>query len=195
MTTLVAPKPSCGNFWSRARRFFACRPWRMSKRSLVMVGLRGLATSWIIWPSYIIFGIPGDLLSEINDFRRMIRWCSPQVKRLDCRATGEPWGYPGHFRRWLCTSTTAWSHGAAPRKLATTGCITDVWEQCIGLMVCCSNQYLMENSLQIEIPRVSHDVPIYLLQMVLYFGVAQWCPYLKLVNNPHYHIDIFMISW
>ena len=135
MTTLVAPKPSCGNFWSRARRFFACRPWRMSKRSLVMVGLRGLATSWIIWPSYIIFGIPGDLLSEINDFCRMIRWCSPQVKRLDCRATGEPWGYPGHFRRWLCTSTTAWSHGAAPRKLATTGCITDVWEQCIGLMV------------------------------------------------------------
>ena len=52
-------------------------------------------------------GSQGDLLSEINDFRRMIRWCSPQVKRLDCRATGEPRGYPGHFPRWLCTSTTA----------------------------------------------------------------------------------------
>ena len=48
----------------------------------------------------------------------------------------------------------------------------------------CSNQYLMENSVQIEFPRVSHDVPIYLLYMVLDFAVAQWCPYLKLVNNP-----------
>lgn len=125
-------------------------------------GGKGVATSWIIWPSYI-WDPRGTCSVRLMTFvgwsggvhPRWNGWTvAPQGSRGDTQDT-----FHAGYALQLPPDRTERLPGNLPQRVASPTYGNNVLVWWFG----CSNQYLMENSVQIEIPRVSHDVPIYLL--------------------------------